>query len=410
MSTGTLNKKLFHLTGKVQHYAWGGYSYIPALLGLPVTNEPSAEYWMGAHQSAPSQIGTTPNPTPLNDLVAANPSAVLGEQTFNTFGELPYLLKILDVKDMLSIQVHPTKAEAEKGFARENEEGIALNAPNRNYKDANHKPEIMVALSEFYLLHGFLPADKLKEVINNTPAFLPLAHIFEQEGYYGMYKFVMELPQEDVNSMLRPLVDEIVPLYKENKLAKTDPAFWAARAVVNDPQGETRLDRGIFSIYFFNIMHVQEGEAVFQDAGIPHAYLEGQNVELMANSDNVLRGGLTPKHIDVPELLKHTRFEAVHPQIITASIDPNTKEAIYQSPAPDFVVSKIELQTGEVYSHKSNAAEILIVMEGAVQANGSDAFDVKKGESIFVAYNEAYTLSQTGNSKAVLFKATVPVK
>jgi mannose-6-phosphate isomerase len=403
-------KKLFRLDGKVQHYAWGGFHYIPALLGIPETQEPSAEYWMGAHQSAPSTIHTDGEKKTLDAIVKADPEKVLGEKTFKRFGELPFLLKILDVKDMLSIQVHPTKAEAEKGFARENAEGIALNAPNRNYKDDNHKPEIMVALSEFWLLHGFLPEDKLKQVLQSVKVFAPLAPVFEKEGYYGLYKAVMEMPQEEVNTMLRPLAESVHEAYQNGRLSKSDPAFWAGRAIDNDPKGMERLDRGIFSIYFFNIMHVHPGDAVFQDAGIPHAYLEGQNVELMANSDNVLRGGLTPKHIDVPELLKHTRFEAVHPKVMQGDAVKGGLELIYNSPAPDFVVSKITLKEGQTYEHTSEATEILLVLEGSAVITGEDnqPLTLEKGQSVVTFYNATYKIqSQAGT---IIYKASVPVK
>jgi mannose-6-phosphate isomerase len=403
-------KKLFRLDGKVQHYAWGGFHYIPALLGIPETKEPSAEYWMGAHQSAPSVIHTNGDKTTLDQLVKANPENVLGAKVWKRFGELPFLLKILDVKEMLSIQVHPTKVEAEKGFARENAEGIALNASNRNYKDDNHKPEIMVALSEFWLLHGFLPEDKLKQVLQTVPEFSFLAPVFEKEGYYGLYKAVMEMSQEEVNKLLRPLADRVLPAYQAGKLQKSDPAFWTGRAIANDPKGLENLDRGIFSIYFFNIMEVHPGDAVFQDAGIPHAYLEGQNVELMANSDNVLRGGLTPKHIDVPELLKHTRFEAVHPKIMQGDSVKGGLESIYNSPAPDFVVSKITLKAGDRYEHTSEATEILLVLEGdaAIAGDDNQAIDLKKGQSVVTFYNATYHIqSQSGT---IIYKASVPVK
>lgn len=397
--------KLFYLKGKVQHYAWGGFKYIPELLGLPVTDKPSAEYWMGAHQSAPSQLETA-SPLPLNEYIAASPAAVLGQKAADRFGELPYLFKILDVKDMLSIQVHPTKAEAEKGFARENAEGIPLNAPHRNYKDANHKPEIMVALSEFWLLHGFLPEEKLKKVLQDVPELRSLAGIYEKEGYFGLYKTVMEMPQEEVNTMLRPLAERVLPPYQAGTLQKNDPAFWAARAIANDPEGLNRLDRGIFSIYFFNIVYVSPGEAVFQDAGIPHAYLEGQNAELMANSDNVLRGGLTPKHIDVAELLKHTRFEAVHPNILKGESLHGGKERIYPTPAPDFVISTILLKTGETYTHTAAAPEIWIVQSGQGKAQGSAELSLARGTTVFAAYGEAYTI--TADAELVIFKASIP--
>lgn len=403
-------KKLFRLEGKVQNYAWGGYHYIPALLGIPESGKPSAEYWMGAHQSAPAVIATGAQPSTLDQLVKADPEEVLGPKVWKRFGELPYLLKILDVKDMLSIQVHPTKVEAEKGFARENEAGIPLNAPHRNYKDANHKPEIMVALSEFWLLHGFLPEDKLRKVLQNVKEFAPLTPIFEKEGYYGLYKAVMEMPQSEVNTMLRPLAEAVSEAYQNGRLAKSDPAFWAGRAIANDPQGLENLDRGIFSIYFFNIMEVHPGQAVFQDAGIPHAYLEGQNVELMANSDNVLRGGLTPKHIDVPELLKHTRFEPVHPKILGGESVKGGLETIYHSPAPDFVVSRIALQNGQRYEHTSEATEIMLVMEGAaaITEKGGEAISLQKGQAVVAYYNTSYSIESKAG--VVIFKASVPVQ
>ncbi|MFB6458049.1 mannose-6-phosphate isomerase, class I [Chitinophaga sp. Hz27] len=401
--------KLFRLDGKVQHYAWGGYEYIPALLGIQPSDKPSAEYWMGAHESAPSAITTASGQVPLNTLLQQDPENLVGKDVWNAFGQLPYLFKILDVREMLSIQVHPNKSEAEKGFARENAAGIPLNAPNRNYKDANHKPEIMVALSEFWLLHGFLPEAQLKQVLQDTPEFTSLVSIYENEGYYGLYKTVMEMPQQVVNTLLRPLTDRAVPLYKENKLSKSDPAFWAARAVLNDPASAEKIDRGIFSIYFFNIMHVHPGQAVFQDAGIPHAYLEGQNVELMANSDNVLRGGLTPKHIDVEELLKHTRFEAVHPHIITGDVIAQGLETIYPTPAPDFVVSSIQVKAGQQYQHTAAAPEILIVMNGECEVKGEGTtLALLKGQCVFAAYGANYQI--TSNNEVAIYKATVPVK
>ncbi len=399
---------LFYLTGKVQHYAWGGFRYIPELLGLPISDQPSAEYWMGAHQSAPSILRINGINQPLNAWIAEDPAGALGATAATRFGELPYLFKILDVKDMLSIQVHPTKTEAEKGFARENEAGVPLNAANRNYKDANHKPEIMVALSDFWLLHGFLPEPRLRNVLSSVPEFASLLPVFEKDGYYGLYKTVMEMPQEEVNTFLRPLAERALPAYRAGSLSKEDPAFWTGRAIDNDPQGMDRLDRGIFSIYFFNIMNVAPGDAVFQDAGIPHAYLEGQNAELMANSDNVLRGGLTPKHIDVPELLKHTRFEAVHPNILKGDLIHDGKERIYATPAPDFVLSRIALKAGETYSHTAEAPETWIVLDGTgrVEGPGGNTLNLAKGTTVFAAYQTAYKI--VSGVDLVIFKAAIP--
>lgn len=403
-------RKLFKLEGKVQHYAWGGSQYLRDLLGLPDDRQPDAEYWMGAHPSAPSIIDSKDGGQALNEYVATHPAQILGQATVDRFGELPYLFKILEVKDMLSIQVHPTKAEAEKGFARENAEGIPLNAPHRNYKDNNHKPEIMVALTEFWLLHGFLPEDKLQAVLQEVPEFNVFINVFQNGGYKALYQQVMEMPQDEVNRFLRPLGERILPAYKAGQLDKDTPAFWAARAIDNDPKGLDHLDRGIFSIYFFNVVHVHPGDGVFQDAGIPHAYLEGVNVELMANSDNVLRGGLTPKHVDVPELLKHTRFEAVHPNVLKGTPGKDKAELIYPTPAHDFEVSRIVLDDVHVYyEHQSQSAEILICLEGDANISGADnTVGLLKGQCAFIACGESYRIGSSNT--ALLYKATVPVK
>lgn len=323
-------------------------------------HRPFAEYWLGAHDNAPSELeGTT-----LNAYIRKNPETTLGPPAATRFGRLPYLLKILDVKDMLSIQVHPGKRNAELEFAEENRKGIALNAPDRNYKDDNHKPELMLALGEFWLLHGFKPEDQLRQVLLAVPEMRFLIPMFNRQGYQGIYQTVMELPQAEVDAILAPLLQRIVPLYKEDQLKKQEEHFWAARAAMTyNRQGKT--DRGIFSIYLFNLLNLRPGEAIFQDAGLPHAYLEGQNVEIMANSDNVLRGGLTPKHVDVAGLMKHVRFEATYPRIIAEDNDPG-HISVYHTSAPDFELSKLSLLQGESLTIKAHSAEIFMVLEGSL--------------------------------------------
>ena len=162
-------KNVFKLKGKIQQYAWGGTAYLPRLLSIPnPENKPFAEYWMGAHDNAPSELEGA-EPSKLNEYIRQQPESTLGAIVAQRFGRLPYLLKILDVKDMLSIQVHPTKKNAELEFAAENGKGIALTAPQRNYKDDNHKPELMLALSEFWLLHGFKPEEELMYTLASVP-------------------------------------------------------------------------------------------------------------------------------------------------------------------------------------------------------------------------------------------------
>lgn len=400
-----IQDKIFRLKGKVQNYAWGGYEYIPQWLGVQNSdNQPNAEYWMGAHPSAASTLETAQGDTSLLQLIQQQPEEAIGVATWNRFGELPYLFKILDVKEMLSIQVHPSKAEAEKGYDAEEAAGIPINAPHRNYKDRNHKPEVMVALSEFWLLHGFLQPDLLRQRLRAVPAFSDLAVLFEREGYKGLYQHVMEMPQNQVNALLTPLVLAECQKFAAGQLNRTQPGWWVAKLCAGQKL-LGNIDRGIFSVYFFNIVQVQPGEAVFQGAGIPHAYLEGQNVELMANSDNVLRGGLTPKHVDVAELLKHTIFEGITPSIMSG--DATGKgERLYNCPVPDFGLSKIELQPGETWNHITDSLEILVIMEGEVTIKGNGQITVKRGEAAAVLAGEPYVLEAV--KPLLAYRAFVP--
>jgi mannose-6-phosphate isomerase len=397
------DRKVYKLQGKVQHYAWGGSSYLPQLLHLPNPDDrPFAEYWMGAHDNAPASIEVGA----LNEVIRKDVANTLGGYTADRFGRLPYLLKILDVKDMLSIQVHPTKKNAELEFAAESKRGVALTAAERNYKDDNHKPELMVALSEFWLLHGFKPEEQLADTLEAVPELAFLAPVFEKKGYQGLYQAVMELPQQEVNKVLEPLLKRILPAYKEGRLKKSEEDFWAARAALTYDQ-PGRIDRGIFSIYFFNLLNMHPGEAIFQDAGLPHAYLEGQNVEIMANSDNVLRGGLTPKHVDVPELLKHVRFEATHPRILPEDYGPG-RIAVFKTPAPDFELSKISLLKGELLTIKARSAEIFIVMEGrmGVVEAGAEPFSRKTGDAFIAFCGAKFELNAQEDS--IVYRASVP--
>ncbi|GAA4940808.1 mannose-6-phosphate isomerase [Algibacter agarivorans] len=398
--------KLFLLKGRIQNYAWGGTQFIPNLLNKKPSGEKCAEYWLGAHVNAPSVLKTKDGEQTLNTFLNSDLKNKLGQNIAEKFGRLPFLFKVLDVNDMLSIQVHPTKSEAEKGFKKENEMGIPLNAPHRNYKDDNHKPEIMVALSEFWLLHGFLTKEKLEQVLAGIPEFHALQSVFQSEGYFGLYKKVMEQTQEETNKALKPLVDRVLPLFKSGKLSKSNPDYWAAKAV-DSANDASVLDKGVYSIYFFNIVKANKGEAVFQDAGIPHAYLEGQNMELMANSDNVLRGGLTPKHVDVPELLKHVVFEATVPNIMYGELQNDGIERIYKSPAPDFELSQITLSSSQHYKTKSKTAQILMIINGEVNiTEGDTSLNLKKGHSVILLADSSYQISSSKN--AVLYKATTP--
>jgi len=373
--------RVIPITGKVQHYAWGGYYYLPKLLNIPVKKgETYAEFWLGTHDRGSSELKNgSGNPVLLKDYIDAYPEQTLGQKASKLFGHLPFLLKVLDVKDMLSIQVHPSRENAQVAFDAENEQGIDLAAPERNFKDNNHKPELMLALSEFWLLHGFKTPKALQSILREIPELHFLVPIFGGDNYKKLYRHVMEMPQVQVDRHLKTLLDRITSHYQAGKLNKEKEDFWVARAAMTFSQ-EARIDRGIFSIYFFNLLHLQPGQAVYQDAGLPHAYLEGQNVEIMSNSDNVLRGGLTSKHVDVPELMKHVKFEATIPNIITGK-PAETDRLVYTTPAPDFELSRLQVAKGQSVKLISHSVEIFLVFTGSAEVaeKGGGGFKRNKG-------------------------------
>jgi len=398
----SLDKNIFRIEGVIQHYDWGGKSFIPNLISEKnPTNITYAEYWLGAHLKAPSLVKVQQKKIPLDVFL----NEYLSKDSEPHFGTLPYLFKVLDVHKMLSIQVHPTKEAAKKGYELENIKGIPLTANHRNYKDQNHKPEIMVALSDFWLLHGFLERSKLIKNLQETKELYFLLKTFLSEGYLGLYKKVMEFSQEEVNNILRPLMDRIYPKFTANEIEKSAPAYWAAKSLAD--KDVQNLDKGIFSIFFFNILKLSKGEAIFQDAGLPHAYLEGKNMELMANSYNVLRGGLTSKHIDVEELIRNTKFEETIPAILHGNQNKSNGEVVYKTTTKDFEMSKIELNSSTSHRSVSNSIEILIAMKGsATVIENKNAFFLEKGQSIVIKPNTAYKI-QT-NSEAEIYKAGVP--
>lgn len=384
----------------LQPYAWGGTRFLADLLNRPNPDgEPMAELWLGTHPKGPAEI--VGQDQTLDQYVADDPERILGKDVVKRFGGLPFLLKILDVKDMLSIQVHPTKEAAEIGFAREEENGPDRSAPDRNYRDDNHKPELGVALTDFYLLHGFRSEAAIRETLNIVPGWAELEKALDNGGVKNLYRHVMEADRTDVNRLLQPLVDS---LGQESDYTREQPEFWARRAVSQYSEGGNH-DRGLFSIFWFNVVHLKPGEGIYQDAGIPHAYLEGVCVELMANSDNVLRGGLTPKHIDVPELLDKTRFEAVTPEKLTPT-DAAGGWQRYPTPAPDFQLYRANLDAGETLTVDSaRGPEILLLLDGAVEeTNGGPRLDAGR-RAAFVPAGVRTTL-QTG-SETVIYRAGV---
>ncbi len=395
-------KTAYKLQGKHRHYDWGGKTFLPNLTQVQnVDQKPFAEYWMGAHPSAPSLIETEQGELPLDTLIQQHPLQWLGKKTNDAFGMLPYLFKVLDVEKMLSIQVHPSKKNAEIGFDIEQTKGIAIDAFNRNYKDRNHKPEVMVALSDFWLLHGFLAPELLEARLQDYFYFNPLMDHFRGVDYQGLYSFFMNLSTEDADHILKPLMLDAIASVKSGSVDKTHPHWWANKYYSGN-MPEQSIDKGIFSIYILNIVHVPKYEGVFQGAGLLHAYLEGQNIELMANSDNVLRGGLTPKHVDIDELLNHIRFVPTYPELLKGE-ELNTNECTFACPVPDFGLTKIAISEGETYTIHPTSLEMLLVTEGAILVND---LTVKAGEVALLLPTTATLIK--GLLTSVVFKSFVP--
>jgi mannose-6-phosphate isomerase class I len=408
------------LHGAVQHYAWGGCDFIPGLLGI-ANNEriPFAELWMGAHPKGPATANVAGIDIPLNRLIAESPEKILGPTTSAHFGgRLPYLFKVLDVAQMLSIQAHPTKKQAEEGFACENAAGIDLQDSVRNYKDDNDKPEVAVALTEFWMLHGFRPLEQIAELFRTIPELHAIMPDFPEKLVrteptaqarrallQDLYRTVMTTPQERVDLLLNTL---IARLAKTDHTDKNDPGFWVARASETFCPVDGHCDRGIFSIYLLNLVHLRPGQGTFQPAGTLHAYLEGVTVELMANSDNVLRGGLTPKHVDVPGLMRILSFDSGLP-VVMNGVHTGASECIYQTSSDEFELSSINLESGTQYQGNAvHGPDTIIVLSGSatLAANGHSTA-LTRGAIILAPFGMRYVLHASGD-RAMLFKASIP--
>ena len=235
---------IYPLNGSLQYYAWGGNQYLPDFLHITKTQAHYAEYWLGAHPSAPSQLITSYGELSLLNFLQQNPTA-LGTQSRQLFGDnLPYLLKILDVANPLSIQLHPTKEQAEIGFAQENAAGISLNDPKRTYKDDNHKPEMMIALSDFWLLHGFKTKAQILDTLRQRPSLAELATKLASQNLEDFYADIMLATQDQLAQWLLPIIDAQQKAYEQNQLAMQDPDYWVLYTLHAMKISRDKLDAG----------------------------------------------------------------------------------------------------------------------------------------------------------------------
>jgi len=395
------------LRNPIQHYVWGSKTAIPKLLNIPnPERNPMAELWMGAHPKAPSQVCVDGRWVSLIDVIASSPESVLGSEVARRFdSQLPFLFKILAAAEPLSIQVHPNKQQAIEGFAMENELGIPLDAPYRNYRDDNHKPELLCALTPFEALKGFRSIDDILDLMKRIDVLelSPLVDgLRDRPNVNGLERFFRMLMKMEKGVQAR-MVSRVVERAKE-KARERRELYWMVELGKKYPE-----DVGVLSPLLLNFICLEPGQAIFLPAGELHAYLGGTGLEIMANSDNVLRGGLTAKHVDVDELLKIVRFEPGRPEILHAQMVSEV-EKVYRAPAEEFELSYIFLEEEKTYySAKEQRIEILLCLEGEVRITRlqpqEETLQLEKGDSVIIpACAHPYHIK----GKGIIYKATVP--
>lgn len=387
------------LDNTVMPYAWGSRSVIAELTGrASPSSDPEAELWMGAHPIAPSR--TAGSGRTLADVVAAAPEGVLGPEVARAFeGRLPFLLKVLAAEQPLSLQAHPTSERAREGFAEEERAKIPRDAGHRNYKDASHKPELLCALGPFDALCGFRSAKETVALFDALAvseldaALTPLRRSPDATGIRGTFEALMRSPEDRRGRM----VAATVAACRAHDGAFEDECAWAVRIAALYPG-----DIGVVSALMLNLVHLAPGEAIYLGAGNLHAYLRGPGVEIMASSDNVLRGGLTKKHVDVGELLRVLDFaDGPVPKVLPRAVDAHEK--VYDTEAREFRLSVLEV-SGEL-ERDVRGPEILLVTSGAVDvSSGASKLALARGASAFVSAEER-RLRLTG--QGVVYRAAV---
>jgi len=400
--------------GRVQHYAWGSADAIPDLLGQAnPKHEPFAELWLGAHPDLPALASIGGGEIDLNRLTEVAGPVLLGETAYKHFdGVFPFLMKILSAAKPLSIQAHPNTEQAESGFARENHAGLDLDDPQRNYKDDKHKPELISALEDFYALRGFRPLDELDRTVRAMPElsdFVP-AETLNHDGMVELYVNLMQLPQREVNRRLIPLMQRLKTANGDREFEKVDPEYWAIRAD-DEFSRDDHKDRGLFSVFLLNLLQLRPGQGIYLPAGELHSYLEGTGVEIMANSNNVLRGGLTPKRVDINELLSVLTFECSKPTVLEPERDRRSRtRARYVTPALEFELTRVQLNSGKSdVTGGTHGVELGIVLDGGVKIASRDGanLDLERGQSFLIPSGIPYVMST--RETATVFVGGVPI-
>lgn len=380
------------MTNSVQNYAWGSYDALTQLFGITNTNQkPMAELWMGAHPKSPSYVADgNGGLRSLRELIDEDPPKQLGADIANRFGELPFLFKVLCADQPLSIQVHPSKTAAEAGYAKENAAGIPLDAAERSFKDPNHKPELVFALTPFLAMNGFRTLDDIVSLLQ------PIA-----DAHQDIPTF---LDQPDI-AHLSSLFASLLAISGTQKLR----ALGVLKVALNNQQGEPwdtlrfiagfyPQDSGLFSPLLLNLVQLELGEAMFLHAETPHAYLKGVALEVMANSDNVLRAGLTPKFIDIPQLLANLQFRPQPASALLVQPEQRGNELFFPIPVEDFAFSLHELTATPQALVQNSAAIVFCVNGEAVLEKQGQQWVLKPGRSCFIGAFES-PVNASGNGR-----------
>jgi len=394
------SEPMWSLTNTVRHYPWGSHTVIPELLGeVSPADRPYAELWMGAHPDAPSVLSTG---TPLDRAIEQQPEAMLGAAVHERFGtRLPFLMKVLAAEQPLSLQAHPTNVQAQAGFAAEEAAGVPHDDRTRTFKDPFHKPELLLALTTFEALCGFRPVEESLHCLAKLQVseLKPTIAALARGGLRAAIPQLIALAP-DMRTALVSAVAEVAGWF----VAAHDPEFintyrWAASLAETYPG-----DPGVVISLMCNHLKLAPGEAVFLPAGNLHAYLSGAGVEVMASSDNVLRGGLTHKHVDLAALMEVLDFTDGRVPVIHPVLGPGGLR--YPVPVDDFDLTRCELDS-QSGSLTTRGPQVLLCTEGtAVLASADGELTLEKGGAAFVPAGTPVTAF----GPAVLYRTTINVR
>ncbi|OBT15788.1 mannose-6-phosphate isomerase, class I [Vibrio tasmaniensis] len=387
-------KNFFEMDNVIQNFAWGSKSSFSQLFDTDnIGNEPQAEIWMGAHPNGCSRVQCSDSKVLLSQLIETHKEEFLSTQINEKFGELPYLFKVLAAENALSVQVHPSKEEAEFGFHKEEQAQVPLTAHHRNYRDSNHKPELVYALTPYQAMNGFRAIPEIISLFSNIgiPQLSEMLELLNANpSSEGLRKFFVGILSLEGNNKVEA-VKSLTSKIKDNLTQELS-------SLILTLSEQYPGDIGLFTPLMLNVITLEPGEAMYLDARTPHAYLKGTALEVMANSDNVLRAGLTPKHIDVQELASCTLFE--EKPFDTLKLAPITENGVltYPIPVPDFRFSVYKKPNNELVSPES--AEILLPLDAELTLthHSGEVVTLKKGKSVFIpAYVDEYRISSKGN-------------